>query len=524
MKTMKKMKKIFAFMLALAMMLSLTGIVNAGKASAADLSEGTEGAAKTITITSPGNAQSSDTFKYTIYKVFDATSDGASDGISYKLLDGVTDAPTGFTVDDAGNVYLGTLSDTEVAGATKITIGGVDKYLTPQTADLTADQIKAISDYTSKTEVGTTTITGANTKKTVTVPDYGYYFITTTTGSIVTINSTHPAASVQDKNKVPKLDKDIANVAGVDGTGANNENGETATAKIGDTVNYTVNITAYKGAENYVYHDILSAGLTLVADTEPVVSVGGTNLTKDTDYTLTKFDNNATNGTDDNITITFKKSYLDTVTDDTVINITYSAILNEGAVIAGAGNPNTAKLDYGKEGFVNSTPEDKPVVYTYEFQLVKDNSSKEILTGAEFELYASDKTTKLNLVKNAEGNYLIKSSTDTTNTAVDKIEAGTPKIIGLANGTYYLKEIKAPTGYNCLNEMIEVVINSDNNNATIADNKYTSGGIEVVNKSGSALPSTGGIGTTIFYVLGGILMAAAVVLLITKKKMSAYRN
>lgn len=520
---MKKMKKIFAFMLALAMMLSLTGIVNAGKASAGELPDGTEGAAKTITITSPDNAQSSDTFKYTIYKVFDATSDGESDGISYKLLEGAANAPEGFTVDDAGNVYLGTLSNAEDAGATKITIGGVDKYLTPQTTDLTADQIKAISDYDSKTEVGTTTIIGANTK-TVTVPDYGYYFITTTTGSIVTINSTNPAASVQDKNKVPKLDKDIANVAGVEGTGANNEASETATAKIGDTVNYTVNITAYKGAENYVYHDILSEGLTLVTDAEPVVSVKDVILTKDTDYTLTKFDNNAPNGTADNIIITFHKSYLDTVADDTVINITYSAILNEGAVIAGDGNPNIAKLDYGKEGFVNSTPEDKPVVYTYEFQLVKDNSSKEILTGAEFELYASDGKTKLNVVKNTEGNYLIKSSTDTTNIEVDKIEAGTPKIIGLANGTYYLKETKAPTGYNCLNEMIEVVINSTNNNATIADNKYTSGGIEVVNKSGSALPSTGGIGTTIFYVIGGILMAAAVVLLITKKKMSAYRD
>ena len=521
---MKTMKKIFAFMLSFAMMLSLTGIVNAGKASAAELTAGTKGGDKTITITSPSNAQASDEFTYTIYKVFDATSDGKG-GISYKLLNDATAAPAGFTVDDAGNVYLGTVSTEESAGAIKIIVEGETKYLTPQTTELTAEQIAAISNYTSKQEVGTTTITGANQEKTVVVPDYGYYFITTTTGSIVTINSTNPAASVQDKNKVPTLDKDIANVAGVDGTGADNENSESATAKIGDTINYTVNITAYAGAENYVYHDILSKGLTLVTDTEPVVSVvGGAALTKGQDYTLTKFANNVTNGTDDNITITFNKSYLDTVTDNTVINITYSAILNEGAVIAGAGNPNTAKLDYGKTGFTNSTPEDEPVVYTYEFQLVKDNASKEILNGAEFELYASNKTTKLNLVQTEGGDYLIQSSTDETNTPVDKIVAGTPKIIGLANGTYYLKEINAPTGYNCLNEMIEVVIDNANNNATINDNTYVSGGVEVVNKSGSALPSTGGIGTTIFYVLGGILMAAAVVLLITKKKMSAYKD
>ncbi len=494
-------------------------------AFAADLSEVTAGTAKSITITTPDSAQATDEFTYTVYKIFDATSDGTSAGISYKAAAGTkieaTDELSKFEADAQGNVrYYTRAAKTD------------DYAINTTDTDLSEGMIAALAAYNGKTTVGTVSITGKSQSKTVNVGSYGYFYITTTSGTVVTIDSTNPSASVNDKNTMPTLDKDIASVTSANGgnheTGADNENSESATANVGDTVNYTVTINAKKGADSYVYHDILSAGLSLTT-TEPVVKAGSTTLTKGTDYTLTKFANNATNGTEDNITITFTKTYLDSITADTTITITYSAIVNEKAVIAGDGNKNTGTLDYGhkSDGKPNTTPPDEPKVYVYQFQLVKDNNEKKVLTGAEFKLYQEQAcTNEIALVKVADGQYRVATAAEkaASGFTAATIEAGTPEIIGLGNGTYYLKETKAPDSYNLLANPVAVTINNANNDATFTtttteNDTYASGGVEVVNQQGTELPSTGGIGTTIFYIVGAVLVLGAGVVLVSRRRM-----
>ena len=227
----KQFKTLVALVLALVLTMSVMGV-----AFAAALPSGTKGADKTITITPPADVATDASNTYTVYKVFNATTDGTA--ISYKSLDGT--APQGFVVDDANNVYLGTATDT-ATGATgefAIKVGGNTKYIVPSTAsELTADQIAAIATYTGKVEVGTVTITGT-TETTVTVPDYGYYYITTSTGSVVTIDSTHKSANLTDKNTVPTLDKIITNTdksaAGMAGT--IDADGKKALAELGKDV------------------------------------------------------------------------------------------------------------------------------------------------------------------------------------------------------------------------------------------------------------------------------------------------
>ena len=491
-----------------------------GNALAAALTEVTAGTDKSITITTPASAQSTDKFTYTVYKIFDAISNGTN--ITYKATAGTkieaTDQLSKFEADAQGNVRYYTRAAT------------TDDYAVNTTdTQLSSGMIAALGSA-SKTEVGTVEITGANTSKTVDVGSYGYFYISTTSGSAVSINSTNPYATVTDKNTLPTMDKDIASVTSANGgnhaAGADNENGESATANIGDTVNYTVTINAKKGAVGYVYHDILSAGLTLVTTSEPVVSTTSKTLVKDTDYTLTKFANNSTNGTDDNITITFTESFLNSISGDTAITITYSAIVNNNAIIAGDGNKNTGTLDYGRTGSVNTTPKDEPKVYVYQFQLVKDGSDKKVLTGAEFKLYQdANATTEIQLVSAGTGKYRVATAAEkaVSGFVAATIEAGTPEIIGLGNGDYYLKELKAPDGYNLLAGTTKVTINNANDDATFTtttteNDTYSSGGVEVVNQAGAVLPTTGGIGTTIFYVAGIVLVLGAVAVILARRK------
>jgi LPXTG-motif cell wall-anchored protein len=518
---MKHVKRIVAF----AMTLIMAFAIGVPVALAADLNEVTAGTAKSITITTPDSAQTTDSFTYTVYKVFDATNDGTNGNISYKAAAGTTivatDQLSKFEADASGNVrYYVRASESDVFTEN-----------TNPSATLSNAMIEAIASYDGKDEVGTVSITGPNTSKTVDVGSYGYFYITTTAGTVVTVDSANPNAVVVDKNSLPTMDKDIESVEPANGgnhtAGADNENnGESATASVGDTINYIVTINAKKGADSYVYHDVLSAGLTLVTETEPEVKVGNTALVENTDYTLTKFENNATNGLDDNITITFSQDYLNTITEDTTITITYSAILNDNAVIGDNGNANAGTLDYGHNanGDPNTTPPDEPKVYSYKFQLVKDDNEDNLLTGAEFKLYQDQAcTSEIKLVKVKEGEYRVATADEiaATGFTAATIEAGTPKINGLGNGTYYLLETKAPDGYNKLGSATEVNINDANNEATLNGNKYVSGGVEVENQSGVEMPSTGGIGTTIFYVVGGVMVAGAAIFLLTKRRANA---
>lgn len=491
------MKKIIALVLAMVMVLAI------GATALADaLPTGTKGADKTITITPPSGVAADATNTYTVYKVFNATSDGTN--ISYTSLDGT--APAGFVVDSQNNVYLGTVSDTATGatGEIEITVAGGKKYVVPTTApELTAEQIAAIAAYTGKVEVGTVTITGT-TATTVTVPDYGYYYITTSTGTVVTIDSTHKSADVKDKNTVPELDKKVTNTdkstAGMAGT--IDANGKKALAELGKDVEYTATITVGKGAKGYEFHDKMGSGLTFKGNDSVTVTAepAVTGITGNW-YTI-----KATPDTGDTLTITFA----DGIAEGTVITIKYVGTVNSDALTVDTGK-NTARVDYGDENSNNHTPDSETNVYNAKFTVTKKDGNNQPLEGAGF------------VVKNAAGKYYkkdgtvvswvadIAQATEYTSNASGEVESFT----GLVDGEYTLVEKTVPSGYNKAADSTFTIEASDYESDNLVQTA------EVINNSGAELPATGGIGTTIFYIIGAILVIGAGVLLVTRRRMNA---
>ena len=484
---MKNMKKVFALVLALVVVFALTIPV-----MAEELPTGTAGDDKTITITSPAGLGASDSVTYTVYRVFAATTNGTA--ISYQLLNGVETAPSGFVVDDARNVYLGTATAqaTNAAGEIEIMVGGVKKYIVPATGrELTSDEIAAIAAYTAKEEVGTVTITGPSTAKTVTVPDYGYFYITTTTGTVVTINSTHKSVSVADKNSVPTIDKDIVQV---DATyGSITTDGKNAIAQVGTTVKYEVEIKVGKGAKGYKFHDTLGAGLQYNND----AAVTGINANQ---YTIL-----TTPESGDTITITF----VDGIAADTVIKITYTATVTSDALQTSPAK-NDAKIDYGNGSTYTVEVDDAntPSVYNAKFTVTKTDGDDAPLPGAGF------------VIMNAAGKYYKLANNavtwvDSINDAdehVSDANGAVAPFTGLGIGTYTLHEKTTPNGYNQAADSTFIIAEKDVTAENLVQAKT------VVNNAGAVLPSTGGIGTTIFYIVGAILLIGAGVILVARRR------
>lgn len=260
----------------------------------------------------------------------------------------------------------------------------------------------------------------------------------------------------------------------------------------------------------------MSAGLSFNADSV-VVKVGDTTVAAENYEVVTE-------GLTDDCTfeIKFTQAYLDSLAEDTDIVVEYTAVLNENAEIYTTANTNDTYLSYGD---ASKTEESHTDTYTYKFDLVKTDKDKKVLTGAEFKLYdAETDGNEIALVKEADGIYRVataeEKAADSFTAAV--IEAGKVTIKGLDAGTYYLEETKAPEGFNVIKDRQKVVIFKDSTLEATLDAEgttYVSGGVQVINRTGSLLPSTGGIGTTIFYIVGGLLVVAAAILLITKRRM-----
>lgn len=456
---MKKIKKILT-LLAVVSLLFLT----VKTVSAAD---------GTITITPPTGTNSDATNTYKIYKVFDAVGDG-NDKIAYKLVSGKTSAPTGFSVDASGNVtYNGSPAD----------------------SNLTAADIAAIAAYVTESDlVDTATSTGTANAVSRSLPN-GYYYITTSTGTVVTIDSTNPSATVIDKNTVPSVDKKITGASSVD------EDGKKALAQVGSTVNYSAEITIGKGAKGYVFHDTMETGLTYNNDAAVTGVTSGTST-----YTVGKAGN-------DTFTITFVDSYISTLAVGSKITVTYSATVNEDAITTDPLN-NTCYVSYGDANSNHKTPTSEADVYEAKFTVNKKDNNNQPLAGAGF------------VIKNSAGKYYkitIENSTKIVSW-VDSIDNATEYLsnpqgqvqsfTGLANGTYTLVEKTIPAGYK----------KAADQPFTIAEHNYTTANLEqeatVTNTPSSALPSTGGIGTTVFHAAGAALAIGAAVLLISKKRMN----
>ena len=330
----------------------------------------------------------------------------------------------------------------------------------------------------------------------------GYYLVDTSLGALCNLTTTATDAKINEKNDKPSLDKKI------DVNGALTTE---STAKVGDTVNYEVTVTVEKGSTGYVVRDTMSTGLTFNKDS---IKVAGAALTDEVG-TLTYPAEGYT------FTLALKDSYIQTVGAGTQIKVTYSATINKDAVIKSEVT-NEAILKYGND---SESVSKKVTTTLYQFDLVKlDGTTNKLLAGAKFKLYdAEEDGNVIPLVKNEDGSYRVAVGEE-AGVEIVTTDSAPIRIKGLDKKIYYLEETDAPEGYNAVSGRIKVDLQSGSKIVTgtlTNDTVYTEsmGGVPVVNNAGATLPSTGGIGTTIFYVVGGGLMVAAIVLLVTKKRM-----
>ena len=344
-------------------------------------------------------------------------------------------------------------------------------------------------------------------------------------GALCSIDTTDPTVEIREKNSNSTLDKSI--LEGDQLLSVNN-------AGIGDVVNFQLDIVVKDGQpKGYVVHDKMSEGLTFNSNSVSVSllrhSDGNASGNLTTGYTL---DTHPGDG------CTFEVKFDDgTLKPNDAVTISYTATVNNKAVIAGSGNTNEAYLQYNNN---KTTVKHTTTTYVWgmgvrKFANLGNGDTDHALADAEFKLYkgadADKKYAAFSTATTVDGTSVYKLTnwvTDAaTATAVVTPASGNIKLEGLDEGTYYLEETKAPVGYNKLTAPIIVVIKSTLPTAG-GDASYTvkygettpaDHVVRVENKAGVELPSTGGMGTTIFYVVGGGLMVAAIVLLVTKKRM-----
>ena len=346
------------------------------------------------------------------------------------------------------------------------------------------------------------------------------------------------------KSSVPTVEKKVKDTN--DSTGVTSDWQDSADYDIGDSIPFQLKATLADNVSSYttykvVFHDTLSKGLTYNNDAK--VYIGGTETNG---FTVT-----ATVNADGTTTLTVSCDDVKALGagNSSVITVEYTAKLNENAVLGSAGNPNEVYLEYSNNpnksengnNETGETPKDVVIVFTYKTIINKVDSENKPLTGAAFKLEK--------LIKGKDG----AAGTWTTVKEFTVDETTTSfTFSGLDDGQYKLTETKTPAGYNTIDPIYFVIEATHDEtadaptlktlNAYLTDangNKQTemkdgesvnidlgtvdltAGSITttVVNKSGAQLPETGGIGTTIFYVLGGVLVLAAVVLLVTKKRM-----
>ena len=337
----------------------------------------------------------------------------------------------------------------------------------------------------------------------------GYYLVDTTLGTLCSLDTTNPNVVMVEKNEVPTNDKTVEE----DSTG---NYGETNDADIGQTVNFKSTITAQAGAENYVFYDTMSAGLTYTGVTG--ITLNGTAVDA-ANYTV------VTEGLTDGCTfeVRFTQTFCDTLKANDQIVISYTATLNENAAIAGEGNANTSKLSYGDSSNTKYTPDSQTKTYTWDvdvFKYTMNGETETALAGATFTLSKNaDGSNPIALVSEGNNVYRVAKTGETgTVTEITTDATGKFTIKGLDADTYYLTETAAPAGYNKLAGPVTIVIGANGvvNGTTEAPQGVDE--VKVLNQSGAKLPSTGGIGTTIFYVIGAALVIGAIVVLIAKKR------
>lgn len=461
------------------------------------------------------------------------------------------------------------------AEATTVTAGNdVDEAIV--TALTSANARDIVSKFTLTTvEDNIKTMTSSNGTATLNNLEDGYYIVLDTTNldgkydaNSAWIVQVADEAEVAIKNEKPSVDKQVS-----DDEDANTTWGETADHAINEQFQFKLTATIpangdLKAYDTYklVFHDSMSAGVTYEDIASVTVKVDGkTNVT-------VPLKNGVTAGYETYIKETKEKagfSWTLTIDDikkhlpkgvvfgDSPINVevVYNAHLNENAIVHNASNGDGQQYKTGETTNINNnnvyleysnnpdntgtgttdtgkTTDDTVGVFTYQVTNTKykdsiDDANK--MAGAEFKLYSDAScTTEVNLKEMTKDNikyYIPAAASDTPVTAMISQSDGTFNILGLDVGTYYVKETKAPDGYNLLKEATPITISathSEVGNGAMAklDLGESKMAYTYVNKAGSSLPSTGGMGTTLFYLVGGVLVAGAGVTLITKKRVS----
>lgn len=489
---MKLIKKIAAIMFAFMMVVSMSCNVKA---------EDTEGVYGqndgSITITGALQGQT-----YTIYEMLKLESFSGTN-YSYKIADGWEDF---FKEGAEGAKYMqkddnGYMSFIAGKG------GNADIREFAQKALAYAQEGHGIYTQNNSPMEGKDTVefTGLN---------LGYYLVGSTTGALCGLDTTHKKVEIKEKNGVPSVDKIITSGGVVSADEKSNS------ASIGDTVNFKTTITAQPGAQNYVLHDKMTDGLTF---NNTVEVKKGESTVESSKYTL-----NTTGLTDGcAFEIEFKTDFCDTLNANDTITVTYSAVLNEKAEIGNVDkNTNETWLKYGDS---KNTQHKTTTTKTFEMNVFKfyedkNNSNAEKgLPGATFKLTKDSKdANNITFVKTsnetATNDVYRVAKTGETVTTITSPKSGKFTIQGLGAGTYFLTETKQPDGYNKLAKPVKVEI-KDNGEIFVDDSKTANiGDVKVENKSGTVLPSTGGAGTTMIYLVGAVLVLGSGVVLVTKRR------
>lgn len=415
---------------------------------------------------------------YRIYRMMDVSVNSERDSYSYTIADG-WDAF--FSTGGAGNAYI-TMENGYITG--------LDSSKMEEFGKKAAAYVKTASPAEAAPSV-----TGPQSEVIVfDLSSPGYYLITSTAGSLVSIETT------PQSNTVTVTEKTKASTISCEQLG---KNPDKTTAMIDAQVQYRNTITIQKGAVNEVMHVETTDGMTF--DRIDSITVNGMPLTENTDYQLIY----GSDGDSCDLHVRFTKDWLDGITASTEVEVTYSVHLNDLA----ATKPDTETMrTWLSEGEVSVTGVISNTLSTLFFDLIKVESvSEQVLEGACFELYtAAVGGERIDLVKESAGVYHIataqEKSAEGFTSAV--IEAGRARIKGFCGyATAYLEEIKAPDGYNKVASRIEVTFLKNNKETTMTDNtwKDSMGGIGVLNSKGAVLPATGGEGNTFFYLFGGAL-------------------
>ena len=519
---MKTMKKIMALLLVATMLLAL-GTTAFAQTMAYT---GTDGDGAKITITNAANGET-----YKVAKLFDATVTGTTDGSIAYTGTIPDDLATYFTVDSAGNISATT------------------------TLDLTDSTVQAALKTWASSNVTASATSNGSTLEFTNLP-YGYYIITTTQGeTAITVDSTNPNAEVIDKNTtvpVGHLGKTVSD----------------ETVSIGDTVTYTISFTTASYADDasgessqitsYVITDTLPDFLSNVSVTSIIVDEDADDATTEDRVTVTKQFKDSESGDGDGdkvITLPWVDSSGDSLyKNGAKVTITYTATVNDN-IAAGSVSTNANTVTVEPKSTSHTIPDSSSgtvteKIYTYAFAIQKTDAASDPLAGATFQVPGLT-------VSGSKGNYTVVSYDPTSTTAGTTMECddnGLLVVRGISTtdaigdpdtvGTIAVTEVAAPDGYNKLTEPATVNL-VHTSTATTTTTKYydsehhevdsetlaettelttsvpTTGINKVINATGTELPSTGGIGTTIFYVVGGILVLAAVVVLVTRRRMAA---